>query len=285
MPYHEVMRARGTLALTLLVAASAAAQDPRDLVRRAIAQDQLDWQRMRDYTWRAQSVVRHFDARGKVESSRREAWETLILDGQPQRRMLEREGKPLSPEEQRAEQARLDQVAARLSAENPAEKQRRIAEVQKRRQREFAFLTEIPDIYDLHLEGAASIDGRPMWVVSGTPRRGAQARSRDARMLLKIRGRMWIDQATCQWAKVEAESFDTITWGIFLVRLNSGSRLSFEQMRVSADVWLPKHLFIVGSGRVGLIKRIAEDQDLRWSDYKMFTVDSRVLPDTAPNTR
>ena len=95
------MRARGEILLVL--AAAAWAQDSRELVRRSISQDQLDWVRMRDYTWQARSVERHFNSQGKVESTRRESWETLILDGQPHRRMLARDGKPLSPAEQQYE--------------------------------------------------------------------------------------------------------------------------------------------------------------------------------------
>src|SRR3954469_8935869 len=100
--------------LALLAAAVAWAQDPRELVRRSIAQDQLDWVRMKDYTWQAHSVQRHFDSHGKVESTKREKWETLILDGQAYRRMLERDGKPLSAEEQRGEQKKFDRETRKL---------------------------------------------------------------------------------------------------------------------------------------------------------------------------
>lgn len=279
------MGPHGKLFLALIAAATALAQDPSGLVRRSIAQDQLDWLRMKDYTWRARSVERHFDSRGRVESTKRETWETLVLDGQPHRRMLERDDQPLSPQEERNEQKKLDQAASRLSSETPAEKQRRLAETEKRRKREFAFLSEIPDLFDLRLEGESTVDGRPVWVVSGTPRRGAQPKSRDAKMLLKMRGRMWIDKVTYQWAKVEAETTDTISWGWFLARLNPGARLTFEQTEVNSETWLPKRLFVAGSGRVGLVKRLSEDQEIQWSNYRRFSVDSKVLADPPPRTR
>jgi hypothetical protein len=107
------MRASGK-ALLALLAATAWAQDPKELVRRSIAQDQLGWVWMQDYTWQANSVERHFDSRGKVESTKREGWETLILDGEPYRRTLERDGKPLSTEQQRDEQVKLDRETKKL---------------------------------------------------------------------------------------------------------------------------------------------------------------------------
>ena len=279
------MRAYRQVLLAFLTAAAACAQDPRELVRRSIAQDQLDWVRMQDYTWQGHSVERHFDSHGKVGSTKRETWETLILDGQPHRRTLERDGKPLSPDEARSEQKRLDREANKLSKETPAERQRRLDEAQKQRKREFAFLSEIPDLYDLRLEGESTVDGRPVWIVSGGPRPGAQPKSRDAKVLLKLRGRMWIDKATYQWAKVEAETTDTISWGVFLARLNPGAKLIFEQTEVSPELWLPKRLYLNGSGRVGLLKRLAQDQEIRWSNYKKFSVDSKIVTGPAANPK
>lgn len=261
----------------VLIIATAWAQNPQELVRRSIAQDQLDWVRMKDYTWQAHSVEKHLDSHGKVESTKRETWETLILDGQPHRRTLERDGKPISPEEQRREQQEYDREARRLGSETPAEKQRRMEAAEKRRRREFAFLSEIPELYDLRSEGDATVDGRSVWVVSGTPRTGAKAKSGDAKILLKLRGRMWIDKATYQWARVEAETTDTISWGLFLARLNSGAKMSFEQTEVNPELWLPKRLLLTGNGRVGLIKRLSQDVEIEWSDYKKFSVDSKIV--------
>ena len=52
--------------LALFGAAVAWAQDPREIVRRSIAQDQLDWTRLKDYIWQEYSLERHFDSRGNV---------------------------------------------------------------------------------------------------------------------------------------------------------------------------------------------------------------------------
>jgi hypothetical protein len=121
------------------------------------------------------------------------------------------------------------------------------------------------------------VNSRPVWVVSGAPRLDAQPKSRDAKMLLHMRGRMWIDKATNQWAKVEAQTTGTISWGLFLARLNPGASMIFEQTPVNEDLWLPKRLFLTGSGRVALLKRLAEDEEIQWSSYRKFSVDSKVL--------
>jgi hypothetical protein len=157
-------------------------------------------------------------------------------------------------------------------------------DAEKRRRREFAFLSEIPDLYDLRFEGESTIDGRPVWIVSGTPRAGAKAKSGDAKVLLKVRGRMWIDQATYQWAKVEAETTDTISWGWILARLSPGAKMTFEQMEVSSDLWFPRRLLLSGMGRAGLLKRLSQDEEIEWSNYRKFSVDSKIVSDP-PNSK
>jgi hypothetical protein len=67
---------------------------------------------------------------------------------------------------------------------------------------------------------------------------------------------MWIDQATYQW----------------------------EQMEVSADLWFPKCLLLSGMGRVGLVKRLSQDEEIEWSNYRKFSFDSKIVSDP-PNSK
>jgi hypothetical protein len=257
---------------------SAFSQDARGIVRRSVELDQVNWLRMADYTWVGRSTERHFDSHNQVTSEHREAWETIILDGQPVRRMIERDGRPLAADEQRKQQQKLDKAAGRLENETPQQKQRRAEDYQKERRRERAFLLEIPDAFDLRLEGSDRIDGHDVWVISGVPQPGYHPKSRDGAALLKIRGKMWIDKTGYEWVRLEAQTLETISFGWFLARLNPGARLVLEQTRVNDEVWLPKREFLSGSGRIGLLKRVAEDQEITWSDYKKFHVDSKLLP-------
>jgi hypothetical protein len=257
---------------------AAPAQDAREIVRRSVELDRNNWIKRADYTWVGHSRERHFDAHDRVTSDRQESWEILILDGLPFTRLLSRNGKPLPPDEQRKQQQKLDKDTAKLASETPEEKQKRAADFEKSRRRERAFLLEIPDAFDLHLDGSDTIDGRDVWVVSGAPKPGYHAKTRDGAALSKIRGKMWIEKAGYQWVRVEAETIQTISFGVFLARLNPGARLVLEQGRVSDGLWLPKREYMIGKGRVALVKRIAEDDEITWTDYKKFQVESRIVP-------
>lgn len=266
------------LALIAFFTVPGFSQDAREIVRKSVELDQTNWLRMADYTWVGRSRERHFDSRDRVTSDHQEAWETIILDGQPFRRTLERDGKPLPPDEQRKQQQKLDRDTARLERQTPAEKQRRAAEYEETRRRERAFLLEIPDAFDLRIEGSDKIDGRDVWVISGVPKPGYRPKSRDGAALLKIRGKMWIEKAGYQWVRLEAQTTATISFGLFLARLNPGAKLVLEQTRIGDELWLPKREYMIGSGRIALLKRIAEDDEITWSGYKKFQVDSRIVP-------
>lgn len=265
------------LALAAISAATEGAQDAREIVRKSVELDQANWLRMKDYTWIAHETERNLDSKGAVKSEKTETWETLVLYGQPHRRMLERGGKPLQPDDQRKEQAKLDKVAAKLEHETPEQRQRRVTEYEKKREKDRDFLREVTDLYDFHLEGDEQVDGHAAWVISATPKPGYQPKRKDAKPLLKIRGKIWIDKAEYQWVRLEAETTDTISYGLFIARLNPGAKLVFEQTRVNDEIWLPKRESVSGSGRLGLLKKIAMQQELVWSNYRKFQVESKVV--------
>jgi hypothetical protein len=54
---------------------------------------------------------------------------------------------------------------------------------------------------------------------------------------------------------------------------------------VNSGIWLPRHLFLTGKGRIGLIKRLSEDEEIQWSNYRKFSVDSKVVTDPAPSPK
>jgi len=253
------------------------AEDVREIVRKSVELDQVNWLRMKDYTWVARNTERRLDSKGNTKSTETESWETLVLYGEPHRRVLERNGKPLPPEEQRKQQEKLDKAVAKLERESPDQRQRRLAELEKDRRKDREFLREIPDLYDFRLEGDAKVDGYDAWEITAIPKSNYRPKSSDAKPLLKIQGKLWIDKAEYQWVRLETETTGVISFGLFLARLNPGAKLVFERTRVNDEVWLPKREFTSGTGRLGLVVKIALEQELTWSNYRKFQVDSKVV--------
>ncbi len=271
-----ILTAAGVLS-NLLFAADPEPRDPGEILRRCVQLDQSNWLRMKDYTWTARETTRHLDSRGKLKSTDSETWETVILFGRPYRKMLARNNVPVTEDQKRKGQEKLDRTVAELERETPQQRETRIAAYQKERAKDRAFLLELPDAFDFHIDGDAKIDGRDTWVISAKPEPGYRAKHGDAKAFSKIEGRIWVDKAEFQWVRIEAKTIGTISWGWCLARLNPGASLEFEQTRVNDEIWLPKREFTSGAGRLAVLKRLSEEDEVTWTNYRKFQVASTLV--------
>jgi hypothetical protein len=258
-------------------AAAGLAQDAGAIVQKSVELDQSNWQRMKDYTWIARQTDRLRDSSGQVKSQKTEEWETVVIYGEPHHRVLERDGKPLSPQDQRKEQEKLDHAVAKRANETPQQREHREAEFEKEREKDREFLREVPSLFDFKLLGEEKIDGHDVWVISAEPKPDAQPKHGDAKPLLKIRAKVWIDKVEYQWVRLEAETTATISFGLFIARLAPGAKLEFEQTRVNDEVWLPKRQLVQGAARLGLVKKLVGEEETTWNNYRKFQVDSKVV--------
>ena len=112
-------------------------------------------------------------------------------------------------------------------------------------------------------------------MVEAMPRPGFQPRSRTAKLFPSIKARLWVDQQDHQIIRVEAEVIDTISLGLFLVRVAKGSRATLELTSVGDGVWLPDRLQISASARLGLLKVLCIEQEVHYSRYCSVPTDAR----------
>jgi hypothetical protein len=269
-------------AVLLLAAACtlAAAQDPREIVRRSVQLMDHNLAIARNYTFLERSETRELDSAAHVKTRKILLYDVTMLEGSPYRRLVGKDDHGLSPEEERIEQKKLDDSIAQRQKETPAERARRIADWEKKRQREREPLDEVPDAFDFRLAGETQIDGRAAWIIEGNPRPGYHARSTVAKLFSKFRGKLWIDKAGYQWVKTEAEVTDNISWGLFVARLSKGARLDIQMTRVNDEVWLPRRIEAKASARLALVKKYNIESDTSFSNYRRFQVESRVVAAT-----
>jgi hypothetical protein len=114
-------------------------------------------------------------------------------------------------------------------------------------------------------------------VVEATPRPAYRPHSRESNFLPHLRGKLWIDKQSYQWVKLEAEVIHPISWGLFLIRLDPGGRISFDQTRVNDEVWLPKKMMVAASGRLGLFKKLRMQEDITYKNFRKFQAEARIV--------
>lgn len=264
------------LALILALAAAVAAQDPKEIFRRSVEKDQVNRSLQRQYTYLEKTVQKEFKRDGKVKSSESTVRDISILYGHQFSRLIEKNGKPLSEKDEQKQRERLEKFTAQWENETPEERAKRQALREKNRERNQAFLREMTDAFDFQLLGEEKIAGKDAWVIQAEPRPGYRAKLAEAKYFAKVHGKVWIDEAEYQWVKVEAETIDTISFGLVLFRLYKGSRMEFEQTRINDEIWLPKSQHLAAAGRMGVFVRASVDLTTSYENYRKFQTDSKV---------
>ena len=252
--------------------------DPREIVRRSVEADQRNTKLAKNYTYQERIVERKLDKDGRPKKQESKTYDISILYGEPYRRLLERDDRPLKENEAKKEEEKLNKFVAKYKNESPQDREKRLAEADKKRQDQRAFAREIVDAYNFRLLGEEQVDGRIVYVIEATPRPDFHPKQPHADLLSKFRGKMWIDKDEYQWVKMQAETIDTVSFGLFLFRLHKGSSIHFEQTRVNEEIWLPRHVSVSASARVALMMNADIEQETTFSNYRKFVTDSRILP-------
>lgn len=245
----------------------------REIVQRSVARDARNFDRYKDYTYNELAVQKYLDGSGKVDKTESTLSEILNIGGRPYERVLERDGKPLSDREARKEQEALDREAAKRAKETSRDRARH----EKERQEQRRFAQEVPDAFTFTLLAEEKMDGLPVWKIHAEPKLDYRPRESKADILKKVRGTIWIDQTGYQWVRAEMEVIDTIAWGLFLLRIPPGAKISFAQMRVNDEVWLPKLIHIRGDAKVALVKTFRLELDVSYRNYRKFRTESQLI--------
>jgi len=249
----------------------------KEIVRRAMERDISNWQQETNYTFIQRIEERELNGDGSEKSSKSQTEEIIFLYGQPYAHLIRRDDKPLSDSEARKVEKKLNDTMEKRRNESPADREKRLADFQKRHREEHQFLREVPDAYDFRIVGEETLDGRPAWVIAGQPRSDFRPDVNAARVLPRLRPKLWIDKDGYEWLKMQAEVIDTITWGGFLLRLHSGSHIELEQSLINNELWLTTHVHISFDARVALVKSIRMDIEAKIGDFKKFRTDSKVI--------
>jgi hypothetical protein len=240
---------------------------PTEIVQRACDREAANQEVRRQYTYR--ETMRQRAAKHDTH----ETHDIFYIAGKEYRKLVEKDGKPLSPSRAANEQERLDKELAKARRELPDKAEKRLAE-DRREQQEFR--DQVAQAFQFRLVGEEDVSGKPCYRIHAEPKPGFKAKG-DAKVLSKLKGDIWIDKAGFHWAKVDLESVDTISGMGGLVRLAKGTRLVTTRTYVNNEVWFPNRIDVKATAKALLFISAAIDMQVQYSDFKKFSVDSKVL--------
>jgi hypothetical protein len=280
--------ARSLLILSLLPLAHAAAAaeeadrplpDPRALiegVRQTLRSDQA---LLADYTFIETHVQAELDSKGRVQKTKTEVFEVYPSadSARMYRRLIERDGKPLDPEElarrDRKEAEKSEKKRLRREHESAEDQARRLAREEENLRREREVVDELFRMDEIRVVGRETIDGRSTCIVEFRPRPGYEPRTQGGKVLKKIAGRAWIDEEDLQLVRVEGQLLDGLGVGpgrIF--RLKKGAKAFFQRRKLNGEAWLPIEGRFVGAAKILFVTVGRVDVRSRYSDHKKFSV-------------
>ena len=185
---------------------------------------------------------------------------------------MAKDGKPLSPSDLKKEDAKAErEVMKRKRDADRGPKDQDDATSRRRRA-----AREVAQAFDFRIVGTETANGANAWMLDATPRKDYQAKTREAKLFAKTSGRLWINQADHSLVKARVRVDDTISFGYFLFRLAPGARIEFDRTRLAENVWLPKHMFIKGEAKLGMVKTYRVEIEREYSDYRKFQTDAKV---------
>ena len=105
-------------------------------------------------------------------------------------------------------------------------------------------------------------------MLNATPKPGYVPHNHEGKVLMGMKGRLWIDQVTYQWVKVEAQVVRPVSFFGFFARVGPGTRFVLEQEPVNDNLWLPKHFSVnVVASAFGFIDESSTEDDT-YRDYR-----------------
>jgi len=253
------MRRLVILLAVLFMATSVFAQpDVATIIRRSVEVSNADWEATPQYDNSERSLLPDGSSR---------TYEVMMILGSDYHRLVAVNDKPLAPDEEAAEQQRLEQVIAQRQSESPAQRAQRIGTYEKDRKRDHLLMEQLAVAFDFKLLGERKLGPYDVYELQATPRRGYQPPNSEAKVLTGMEGKLWIDKKTYQWVKVEAEVMRPVSIAGFLAQVQPGTRFELEKMPVDDGIWLPKHFSMKAHAKVLFFFNHRTQEDETYFNY------------------
>ena len=246
------------LLLAVLCSASLAQQDADAIIQRSVAANEADWKAAHEYDY----VERDRQKGGGTQTS-----EELMILGSPYERLVAVNGKPLPPEQQAQGQKDLETTLEEREKESRQQRRERIAKYEKERESDHLLMEQLTKALDFKLVGEQKLGPYEVYVLKATPRPGYEPPNIESKVLTGMEGKLWIDEKTFQWVKVEATVVRPVSIEGFLAEVEPGTHFELEKAPVTDSIWLPKHFAMKSQAKVLFLFTRKSQADETYSGY------------------
>lgn len=254
----------------------------REIVLQSLEAGSRNALRQREYSSTKHVDEKQLDPDGSVRTQTLKTFEPAIVDGFILRKLVAKDGRPLPDFEAHKEDERIRRLVGARKRETPGEKAARLAEEQRKRDKQYGFNREIFEAFNFELAREEDVDGRKNWLIEATPVAGYKPQEMRGQFFRHIKGKIWIDERDHVWTKAEAVAIEPISFGFGIIaKLDTGAHLSFQQTREPDGVWLVRSTAIRAIAHIAIVKRIAVEQVSRYDNFRKVPPGVIVVDDPA----
>lgn len=240
-------------------------------------EDEID-RLLENYTYTQVITNRELGSNGQMKVKDSETFELTFYKGSRIRRLVAKNGKPLSPKEeadaQKDVEKRIREIEKREAEKERKERGDGAADPDDERKDRLS-IADVLRASRLVNPRRERFRSRDVIVFDFEPLPGYKPRERYERLFGKMAGALWIDPVDKQVARVEARLVQAFKiGGGMLASLKEGANFTIEQERVNQEIWLPTRAEINLGVRVLLVKGLNINQTITYGDYKRFSVEA-----------
>jgi len=227
-------------------------------------QRQLDKVR-ENYTFREVQQTDDLDSSGNIKKTETEEHEVFFVNGHHIERLVKKNGKNLTPDEEKKETERVTKEVEKATKLEPS----------KDLHGDEISVTRILAIMKLSNPRRVSLSGRDTIAFDfvGDPHAQTHGLAEDASK--KLAGTVWIDEKDREVAKLTVHFDQNFHVGGGLVaNIQAGSSFQFEQAKVNNELWLPTGGEAHLQARVLLVKGYRQNVRFKDSDFQRFHTDA-----------
>ncbi len=204
------------------------------------------------------TVLEKFDEKGRLREREDRVYDVGPLAGGVYARLVEKNGKSLSPSDLADEQQRQQRFIERNGMQTFGGGDSDRVPLDQ----------ELFDRYKSEVVGRESVAGRPAIVLHFWPRSSdLPIRRRQDYVLNKLTGKVWIDEQDWEIVRVEAQLTERVRVLLGLVAALDKVDLHFEQIRMGDAVYLPLKLTASFEGRK-LFSTLHENVEVTWTGQR-----------------
>lgn len=179
-------------------------------------------------------------------------------------RLVAVNGQPLTPQQQAAEDARLQKLLRdpRAWAKKRKEQQEDDARTQR-------MMQALPDAFLFQYEGVEPGPWGEMIRLKFSPDPAFRPPSRETEVFQGMQGEMWVDANTLHLVRIDGTLFKGVNLGFgALGHLNEGGRFLVEQSKLDSERWDVTHMTLQFTGKALFVVKINIQEEETASDFQ-----------------